>query len=178
MYVLLLLICCLHHIWNWTAKANIDNVGISGCCWSPSVILRALKAENKPFTFKKVPRHLWAKALILEQKRSFLVEGILNVSYVGRIEKQHKDVTISQRWCNSSAWGTCWRHSTAVINGRVHDNTWVHEETTGYQRTMSTEYLWINPQTGKPDSKKGFFKDIYHVYEFSFNNSANQPMLN
>ena len=157
-----------------------ENFGVPGCCWSPSVILRTLKAEGKHFVFLKVPKEKWAKALLLESKRSFFIEGILNCSYHGRVGKKKKVVNISQLWSPDIKVDGNWRHSTAIINGRVWDNTWVHQETTKNARTMSVEYLWLNSatvSTGKPDPKKGFFKDIYNVYEFRFNDPDYVSML-
>ena len=42
-------------------NVNKENFGVPGCCWSPSVILRTLKSEGKPFDFLKVPRDKWLK---------------------------------------------------------------------------------------------------------------------
>ena len=154
-----------------------ENFGVPGCCWSPSVILRTLKAEGKHFVFLKVPKEKWAKALLLEKKRSFFIEGILNNSYHGRVGKKNKVVNISQLWAPDIKVDGNWRHSTAIINGRVWDNTWVHQETTKNARTMPVEYLWLNPATGKPEPKKRFFKDIYNVYEFRFNDPDYVSML-
>ena len=158
-------------------NVNKENFGVPGCCWSPSVILRTLKSEGKPFVFLKVPRDKWAKALLLETKRSFFIEGILNRVYHGRVGKKKKEVDISQLWSPEIKADGNWRHSTSVINGRVWDNTWVHQETTKNARTMPVKYLWLNSATGKPDPNKGFFKDIYNVHEFSFNDPHYVSML-
>ena len=139
--------------------------------------MRTLKAKGKHFVFLKVPKEKWAKALLLENKRSFFIEGILNHSYHGRVGKKNKVVNISQLWAPDIQVDGNWRHSTATINGRVWDNTWVHQETTKNVRTMPVECLWLNPATGKPDPKKGFFKDIYNVYEFRFNDPDYVSML-
>jgi hypothetical protein len=117
-------------------NVNKANFGVPGCCWSPSVILRTLKAEGKHFVFLKVPKEKWAKALLLENKRSFFIEGMLNHSYYGRVGKKNEVVNISRLWSPGIAIDGNWRHSTAMTNGRVWDNTWVHQETSKHARTV------------------------------------------
>ena len=124
-----------------------------------------------------MPRDKWAKALLLETKRSFFIEGILNGVYRGRVGKKKQEVDISQLWSPEIKAEGNWRHSTSAINGRVWDNTWVHQETTKNARTMPVKCLWLNSATGKPDPNKGFFKEIYNVCEFSFNNPHYVSML-
>jgi hypothetical protein len=119
--------------------------------------------------FLKVPRDKWAKALLLETKRSLFIEGILNCACHGQAGKKKKAVNISQLRSPEIKADGNWRHSTSVINGRVWDNTWVHQETTKNARTMPIKCSWLNSATGKPDPNKGPFKDIHSVYEFCFN---------
>ena len=41
---------------------------------------------------------------------------------------------------------------------------------------MLVKCLWLNSATVKPDPNKGFFKGIYNVHEFSFNDPHCVPM--
>ena len=116
-------------------------------------------------------------ALAGETKRNFLVDGILNIEYYGRKEREKEECFISQLFDPEiTRWGN-WRHVTAVVKGNVTDPTWVHEEqlrNTVYR--MPVKYLWMLPFTNKPDPERGFYNDIYHVYEFSYNKPAYVPL--
>ena len=57
--------------------------------------------------------------------------------------------------------------------GFVVDDTWVWEE----HGIISAEYLWLRPSTNKPDPAKGFYKDIYNVFEVDCGQATAENMF-
>ena len=141
-----------------TSVVPIENIGIPNCCWHLKVVYTAFKLQKKPFTFKKISRERWEESL-LNRYKCFLVDGLLNTSFRGRKGTKEKEQQISQLFDPEISVHGNWKHSTAVIHGFVVDDTWVWEE----NGIMPVKYLWISKN--KPDPSKGFFRDIYNVYE-------------
>jgi hypothetical protein len=104
----------------------------------------------------------WANALLdPDSTKCYSVDGILNISFRGRKGTKKKEETISQLFDPDVSIEGNWRHSTAVMHDHVVDDTWVWEE----NGIMPVKYLWLLPFSNKPDPSKGFFKDIYNVFE-------------
>jgi hypothetical protein len=148
----------------WAANkcsVQYENVGTPNVCWHSKVVLAAFKQRGQRFVFRKVLREEWTFLLNdTGSCKNYLVEGILNTAFEGRRGTEKTEGTISQLSLPDISSDGSWRHATAVMHGYVIDIDWVWEE----HGIMPVKYLWLLP-SNKPDSSKGFFKDIYNVYE-------------
>jgi hypothetical protein len=159
---------------NKHSTVPIENVGIPDSAWHFRVVYTAFRLRKKQFTFKKVSREKWAEVLLDPRStKCYLVDGILNISFRGRKGTKQKEETISQLFDPEISIDGNWRHSTAVMHGFVVDDTWVWEE----HGIMSAKYLWLGPSTNKPDPAKGFYKDIYNVFEVDCGQATAENMF-
>ncbi len=82
---------------NMHCSVPIENVDIPNSCWHFKVVYSALKQRKKKFTFKKVPREQWPNVILDPgSTKCYLVDGILNISFMGRKGVKQKEETISQ----------------------------------------------------------------------------------
>lgn len=91
----------------------------------------------------------------LKEGRSFLVDGVLNNSFV-KVEKGEEGRYFTDPLDSTDPRQAedRWRHCVAVKDGKVLEREF---------RT-SEEWLWIG-EDGRPDSEKGYMHKIYNVYE-------------
>ena len=152
----------VYSIWHATnCKVQHESAGIPNVSWHAKVVHTALLRRGQPFVFRKVPLDQWAFLLNdTGSCKNYLVEGILNTAFVGRQGTEKTEGAISQLSLPDISSDGSWRHATAVMHGYVIDIDWVWEE----HGIMPVKYLWLLP-CNKPDPSKGFFRNIYNVYE-------------
>ena len=139
----------VHHTWQkgdpscLRQKAGIDDVE-----WSFEVVSKAVGVEGWHLT-RVLERGAELLSLI-QDGGSFLLDGYLNRSYMrgSKLEKVKVHDT-----------GDRWRHSTAVVDGRVFDHP-------AFVRrgSMPVASLWLDSAHTR---KKGFLSEVLRVYRIS-----------
>jgi len=132
-----------------------ERTGVEGVKWHPRVIARV--CHEAGFHMRKYDPKALPDAIAVGGPYAYLIDGVLNSEYEDEggetVETDPTDFDGPRPW--QPGGFAHWRHAIALRNGLIVEQ---------HQQTIEGGCLHIDPSTGAPDNRRGYFWSILKVY--------------
>ena len=134
-----------------------QDVGVNGSIWSAEVVTRAVIAEG--YHWQKLRLESDAVASAIRRQDTVVLDGVLNNAYKAPRTRKTVFIARSSPECNPVDHSPKWRHSVAVVAGRVHDSEFLP------RAPISAAALWLAEASSTPNPERGFLRRLMKAYK-------------